>query len=77
MTLEEQLLRIAAIELSVRPESLHLNRTFEDQGFDSLSGIQCLMAIEDEFRIDVPDTDAESIHTLKEMADYLRKRGTQ
>lgn len=45
-----------------------------DLGADSLDEIEIVMAIEDEFGIEIPDDDAEKITTVKEALDYVAGR---
>lgn len=45
-----------------------------DLGADSLDEIEIVMAIEDEFGIEIIDDDAEKITTVKEAVDYVAKR---
>lgn len=46
----------------------------EDLGADSLDAIEIIMAIEDEFDIEIPDEDAEKIHTVKDAVKYVEER---
>lgn len=43
----------------------------EDLGADSLDVVDLLMSIEDEFEIEVPDEDIESIRTVGELVSYI------
>ncbi len=45
----------------------------EDLGIDSLDLFEFVMAIEEEFDIEVPTEDASNMHTLQEVVDYLEK----
>ena len=42
-----------------------------DLGADSLDVVALILAIEDEFQIDVPDEDAEQISTVKQLIEYV------
>ena len=46
----------------------------DDLGADSLDVVELVMAIEEEFGIEVPDEDAENIRTVKDITTYLEER---
>ena len=43
----------------------------QDLGADSLDVIDILMSVEDEFKIEVPDEDAENVKTVEQMVNYI------
>ncbi len=45
----------------------------EDLGADSLATIELVMALEEEFDIEIPDEDADKIKTVKDAVEYLDK----
>jgi acyl carrier protein len=45
-----------------------------DLGFDSLDLIEMVMAIEDEFGIEISDEDADKIGTVQQAVDYVKTR---
>ena len=46
----------------------------EDLGADSLDVVELVMAIEEEFDIEIPDEDAESMRTLGDVEKYVSDR---
>lgn len=44
----------------------------EDLGADSLDLVEIIMAVEDEFTIDIPDEHAEKLQTVQQLADYAQ-----
>lgn len=48
-------------------------RIVEDLGADSLDLVELIMAIEEEFDIEIPDEDAEKIATVGDALEYLQK----
>ncbi|RCI13322.1 hypothetical protein L249_0636 [Ophiocordyceps polyrhachis-furcata BCC 54312] len=42
-----------------------------DMGLDSLDAVEVVMAIEEEFSIEIPDKDADSIHSVDKAVDYI------
>jgi acyl carrier protein len=56
------------VELSeVKPEASFAN----DLGADSLDTVELVMALEEEFGIEIPDEDAEGIATVQNAVDYI------
>lgn len=53
----------------VKPESSFI----EDLGADSLDIVELIMALEEEFEIEVPDEDAEKLLTVSDAVDYIKK----
>ena len=53
-------------EALVTPES-----AFKDLSLDSLDIVELVMAIEEEFAIEIPDAEADKIMTVKEAVDYI------
>jgi acyl carrier protein len=56
-------------ESSVTPEA----KFIEDLGADSLDTVELVMALEEEFGIEIPDEDAEKIVTVKNAIDYIQE----
>ncbi len=54
-------------EASVAPDA----KFIEDLGADSLDTVELVMALEEEFGIEIPDEDAEKIVTVKNAVDYI------
>lgn len=44
----------------------------EDLGADSLDIVDILMALENEFEIEIPDEEVENIRTVKQLVDYIK-----
>lgn len=49
-------------------------RFVEDLGADSLDAVELVMAVEEEFGIEIPDEDAEKITTFGEAVEYVSRR---
>lgn len=45
----------------------------DDLGADSLDKVELVMAIEDEFGIRISDNDADELHTVQHLLDYIEK----
>ena len=46
----------------------------EDLGADSLDTVELIMAFEEEFDVEIPDTDAEKIKTVQDVMDYIESK---
>ena len=47
---------------------------FDDLGMDSMESIEVVMAIEEEFGVEIPDEDAENLKTVPELLQYLEEK---
>ena len=45
----------------------------DDLGADSLDRVELIMALEETFRIEIPDEDAEKISTVQDAVDYIQR----
>ncbi len=45
----------------------------DDLGADSLDAVEIVMAVEEEFDIEIPDEEAQKIITVKDIVDYVNK----
>lgn len=57
-------------ESDVKPEASFVN----DLGADSLDTVELVMALEEEFGIEIPDEDAEKIATVQNAIDYIKAK---
>jgi len=57
-------------ESDVKPEASFVN----DLGADSLDTVELVMALEEEFSVEIPDEDAEKIATVKNAIDYINAK---
>ncbi|MCX6111712.1 MAG: acyl carrier protein [Proteobacteria bacterium] len=71
-TLEDRLKGIIVDQLGVESEKVTANASFiNDLGADSLDIVELVMAMEEEFDIEIPDEDAEKIKTVGDAVNYL------
>jgi len=58
----------------VDPAKLSTASSFsEDLGLDSLDAVEVVMAVEEEFAIEIPDAEADEIKTVEQAIDYIAK----
>ncbi len=55
------------------PDMITMDTTLEDLGADSLDMVEVIMAIEDEFDVQIKDEDLESLKTVANLIDYIGK----
>ena len=71
-TNQERLIEIIAKQLGVDEDNVTPDASFmEDLGADSLDTVELVMALEEEFEIEIPDSDAEQIQTVQDALSYL------
>lgn len=74
----EKIQEIIAEQLNVEADSITPDTTFkEDLGADSLDLFELVMALEDEYSIEIPSEDLESITTVQAVMDYLTSKGVE
>ena len=73
-TLEERIKHILADTLSYAESDIKpTDRLVDDLGADSLDIVEIVMAIEDEFNIEIPEREASGMITVQELCEYVHK----
>ena len=73
MSIEESVKKIIVEQLGVKEEDVKPEASFvEDLGADSLDTVELVMALEEEFDIEIPDEEAEKITTVQSAIDYVQ-----
>ena len=71
-TVEQQVKAIVAEQLGVKAEQVVNDASFvDDLGADSLDTVELVMALEEEFEIEIPDEDAEKIQSVRDAYNYI------
>jgi acyl carrier protein len=74
-TVDERVKKIIAEQLGVEEEEVTPEAHFvEDLGADSLDTVELVMALEEEFEIEIPDEDAEKILTVGKALEYIKEK---
>ena len=69
----EKVKSIIIDQLGVTEGSVTLEASFiDDLGADSLDIVELIMAIEEEFDLEIPDSDAEKVVTVNDVVDYIK-----
>ncbi|MBE5820944.1 MAG: acyl carrier protein [Clostridiales bacterium] len=60
-------------QLGVVENAVTMEASFiDDLGADSLDIVELIMALEEEFDLEIPDTDAEKVVTVGDVVDYIK-----
>ena len=71
----EKVKKIVAEQLSQEADTIKPQSNFaNDLGADSLDTVELVMALEEEFDIEIPDEAAEKITTVQEAVDYINEK---
>ena len=70
----EKVQKIVVEQLGVKEEEVKPEANFtNDLGADSLDTVELVMALEEEFKMEIPDEEAEKISTVQSAVDYIKK----
>ena len=74
----EKMKEIIAEQLSVEADNVTEDSSFkEDLGADSLDMFELVMALEDEYSVEIPAEDLEQLTTVGEVMNYLKAKGVE
>lgn len=74
MNVFEKVRDIVVDQLNVEAEEVALETTFEELNADSLDVVEMVMALEEEFDIEIPDEDAEKISSIDAAVQYINAK---
>ncbi len=75
MSTFERVKKVIVEQLDVSEEEVTPNASFvEDLGADSLDVVDLIMALEEEFDVDIPDEDAEKIARVQDAINYIEEK---
>ena len=74
MSVDERVKSIVAEQLGIGVDEINNESSFvDDLGADSLDTVELVMALEEEFDIEISDEEAENISTVQTAIDYINK----
>lgn len=69
----DKIKEIIADKLSLDADEITMESSFaDDLGADSLDIVELIMALEDEFDMEIPDEEAEKISTVSDVVEYIK-----
>lgn len=75
MAVNDKITEIIVEQLGVKPEEVTPEASFvDDLGADSLDTVELVMALEEEFGVEIPDEDAEKITTVGDAIKYIEEK---
>lgn len=74
MSVFDRIKEIVVDQLGVDEAEVTMETSFSDLDADSLDIVELIMALEEEFEIEIPDEDAEKLTTIGAAVDYITSR---
>ena len=76
MSMESKVADIIVEQLGVDADRVKNEASFiDDLGADSLDIVELVMAMEEEFDVEIPDEEAEKLKTVNDVVSYLKEKG--
>jgi len=77
-SIDERVKKIVVEQLGVKDEEVTNDSSFvDDLGADSLDTVELVMALEEEFGIEIQDEEAEKITTIQQAIDFIKNKGSE
>lgn len=77
-TMLEKMKEIIAEQLNCEADSITMETSFkEDLGADSLDLFELVMALEDEYSVEIPSEELQDLTTVGAVIDYLKAKGVE
>ena len=74
MSIENKVKEVSIEQLGANADEVVPAASFvDDLGADSLDTVELVMALEEEFGVEIPDEDAENIKTVQDAINYINK----
>lgn len=74
MSITEKVKQIVADQLELDAENLSMDTTFEEIDADSLDIVELVMALEEEFELEISDDEIENIKSVGDIAKYIEAK---
>ncbi len=73
MNVADKVVEIIAREQHLELGTVKVESTFAELGIDSLDGVNILFALEEEFKVDIPDAVAQNMKSVRQVVDSLTR----
>jgi len=73
MDVTQKVIDIIAREQHLEAGKITVDSTFAELGIDSLDGVNILFALEEEFKLDIPDAVAQNMRSVRQVVDSLNR----
>ena len=74
----EKMKEIIADQLSIEADTITEGSSFKDDlGADSLDLLELVMALEDEYSVEIPSEDLQNLLTVGDVMNYLKSKGVE
>lgn len=73
MDVTQKVIEIIAREQHLDASKITVDSTFTELGIDSLDGVNILFALEEEYKLDIPDTVAQNMRGVRQVVDSLTR----
>lgn len=73
MNVADKVVEIITREQHLEPGKVTPDSTFAELGIDSLDGVNILFALEEEFKIDIPDAIAQNMKSVRQVVESLTR----
>lgn len=75
MAVFDKIKQIVVDQLGIENEDeVKMETSFQDLNADSLDVVELIMALEEEFDLEIPDEDAEKLTTVGTAVDYIKEK---
>lgn len=74
MSVEDKVKKIISDQLEVAVDKLSMDTSFEDIDADSLDIVELVMALEEEFDLEISDQEIENIKTVGDIVKYIESQ---
>ena len=72
MAIFDEVIDVVVEQLSVAPDAVKLeSKIIEDLGADSLDVVELVMALEEKFEVEIPDSEAEKLKTIQDVVTFV------
>ena len=72
---EARVIKVIVEQLGVKEEDVNPEASFiDDLGADSLDTVELVMALEEEFEVEIPDEEAEKIRTVADVMNFIKEK---